>query len=163
MTAIAVVTLLLWLAAVIYQDISARRISNYLSLGGVFVAVVVIVLTRETVTQQPYMSALMGFLVALLLTLPGYGFKLLGGGDVKLLCAIGLLCGFNMMISSFVIASLSVVAIYALGRRALMFNKYIPVQIKPKERFIPFGAALAGALMLVIAFDVLHINLGVGI
>lgn len=163
MTAIAALSLLLWLAAIIYQDVSTRKIPNYLSLGGIFVAVVVILLTGATVAQQPYMSAVLGFVVALLLTLPGYSFKLLGGGDVKLLCAIGLLCGFNMMILSFVIASLGVVMIYVLGRRVLIFNKYIPVQVRPKEKFIPFGAALASSLMLLVILDVLHVDLGVGI
>ena len=131
MVDIAVFSLLLWSAAIFYHDIRTHIIPNSLSLGAICIALFVLVITGQTLTQQPLMSAMLGFFVALALTLPGYVFKLLGGGDVKLLCAVGLLCGLGMMLLSFALASIGTVVIFFIWTKIWVLYRPQIVVVKP--------------------------------
>lgn len=143
-----------WAMLIIFYDIRSRIIPNYLSIGAVLLALLVLSVTGQTVTHEPISSAIIGLIIALLITIPAYAFKLLGGGDVKFLCSISLLCGVNVMIISFVIASLSLFVILIILSRLYLLNIILPLDIKvlakraPKEKYIPFGAAIAVGLVL---------------
>ncbi len=143
-----------WAMLIIFYDIRSRTIPNYLSIGALLLALLVLSVTGQTVTHEPMYSAIFGLIIALLITIPAYAFKLLGGGDVKLLCGISLLCGVNVMITSFVIASLSLFVILIILSRLYLLNIILPLDIKPlvqrapKEKYIPFGAVIAVGLVL---------------
>lgn len=150
-----------WALIIICYDICTRTIPNFLSIGAWLIAIPVLVLTGLSVTHQPASSALLGFGLALVLTLPGYLFKVLGGGDVKLLCAIGLLCGMNMMLTTFALASVSVVVVWMLWNKVQWLSQILPFNINisatsvtqtkaPKQKNIPFGAALGAGLILIL-------------
>lgn len=143
-----------WSLLIIFYDISSRTIPNYLSIGSILMAILVLSVTGQTVTHEPVSAAFIGLIIAILITIPAYAFKLMGAGDVKLLCGISLLCGVNVMITSFVIASLSLFVILIILSRIYLLNFILPLNIKtlalraPKEKYIPFGAAIAVGLVL---------------
>lgn len=164
MTDIAIIVLCLWSAVVFYNDYRSNLIPNYLSLGAIFVATFVLLVTGQSLTQQPISSAAAGFVVALVLTVPGYQYKLLGAGDVKLLCAIALLCGLQIMLLSFATASIGILFILILSSKVALFGKYITMPTKPKQKFIPFGAALVSAMMIVLlAPSIVDVNQKIGL
>ena len=120
-----------------------KKIPNLLSLGGGIIGVGWLVITSHTVTGQSWQSAALGLILALLLTLPGYITRTLGAGDVKLLSAIGLLCGLQIVAEVFIVAAI------AAGTAAfayLYWCRYTYCQQVRKP--IPFGAALAVGLIL---------------
>lgn len=80
--------LLLWAAACALQDATQKRISNWLTLGGLLLALIYLLVNTETLTGATPAQAAMAFGVAVLLTLPGYVLGKLGAGDVKMLAAL---------------------------------------------------------------------------
>lgn len=94
-------------------------------------------------TAQGSMTAVLGFALALLLTLPGYMTRTLGAGDVKLLCAIGLLCGLRIVAEAFLLAAM-------LGGLVAIFYLYWERFANQAEtrKPIPFGAGLAAGLIV---------------
>lgn len=135
--------LILWALLVAYMDISAKKIPNLLSLGGGIVGVCWLIVTSHTLAGQSWQSAVLGLILALLLTLPGYIARTLGAGDVKLLSAIGLLCGLQIVVEVFIAAAMmtGLVALAYLYWRRHAHRSDV-------RRPIPFGAALAAGLIL---------------
>jgi prepilin peptidase CpaA len=77
------------LVAAIY-DLRARQVPNWLTMSALTVAVV---LQGATGGPHGLRSAGLGFALALLLTLPLFALRGLGGGDVKLMAASGAMTG----------------------------------------------------------------------
>ena len=135
-------------------DFNVRKIPNILSLGGCAIGIGWLIATGGAVTGAGAIQVALGFSLALLLTLPGYLMRNLGAGDVKLLCAIGLLCGLQIVAETFMLAALlaGLIALFYLYR-SRFFGWY------SGSKPIPFGAALAAALIV----SLVHPNyLGLG-
>jgi prepilin peptidase CpaA len=145
-----------WSLIVVFYDIFTRTIPNFMSIGALLLALLVLAITGLSVTHQPASSALVGFVLAMVMTVPGYIFKVLGGGDVKLLCAIGLLCGVKIMLSTFAVAALSVAMLWMLWTKLQWLDQILPLNLNIsatrtlKEKNIPFGAALGAGLILIL-------------
>lgn len=152
------VVILLWVVVVSVLDFKKKSIPNYLSLGGVLVAMLILVYTGETANHESIASSLLGFTVALFFTVPGYIYKVLGGGDVKFLSAIGALLGFDVMLVSFTIATSTIAVAWILYRYRQRFIHILPFKhsvypnIDLKEKFIPFGSALGVSLILTLLY-----------
>jgi prepilin peptidase CpaA len=73
------------LLAAAWSDIRSRRIPNALTMTGVAVALVL----RAWVGPDALIDGLLGMLLAFVLTLPLIMLGVMGGGDAKLLMAIG--------------------------------------------------------------------------
>ncbi|MEZ2745688.1 prepilin peptidase [Halopseudomonas bauzanensis] len=82
--------LLVWALCCAVQDARHRRISNRLTLGLGAVALSFLVLTGYSFTGAAPGAVILGLLLALLLSLPGYIGGRMGAGDVKLLAALAL-------------------------------------------------------------------------
>ena len=82
--------LLVWALACAVQDARHRRISNWLTLGLCTLAAGYLLLTGHSFTGAPAGTVVLGLLLALTLTLPGYAAGKMGAGDVKLLAALAL-------------------------------------------------------------------------
>ena len=103
--------------AVVAAILDGRRgvIPNWLTYGGALVALLLAV-------QQGYVGAgLAGLGMAVAVTLPLYALKSLGGGDVKLLCALGIVVGVPVTIdvliySAIAGAALSIFLLIAKGK-----------------------------------------------
>jgi len=71
-------------------DIGTRRIPNFITVGGLAVA---LVLRLSIGGVDALVGGLLGALLAFLLTFPLFMLKGMGGGDVKLLTAVGAFLG----------------------------------------------------------------------
>ena len=137
--------LLIWAGLIIYFDLRFRRIPNVLSVGGILVALLILMLTGETLTNGSSYSAFYGFLLAMLLTAPGYMMRRLGAGDVKLLAAIGLVSDWKALLVTYVLASLLSLCALLVQNRLRMVNS----DPFTSNRQFPIGAMFAIAFIAV--------------
>lgn len=91
------IPLLAWIALCSLQDLQQRRISNWLSLGGVAAALLYLLLSGKTLMGASAIEGLGAAGLALVMTLPGYWLGKLGAGDVKLLLGIAL-CSYGSLL-----------------------------------------------------------------
>jgi prepilin peptidase CpaA len=95
------------LAAVVliaaFTDIRSRNIANWLTVGGILAGFVL----HPLATGWPGLwLSLKGFGLAALIFLPIFYFRWLGGGDVKLMGAVGALAGPTNLITIFILDSI---------------------------------------------------------
>lgn len=128
------------------MDLYARRLPNILTLGMSLLAIGWLLVSGHAMLGASWSSVLVGVLVSLLLTLPAYATRWLGAGDVKMLLAIALLAGNQMMLLVFVIAAV-LAALFGIVTFCLPASGMSSVTSK---RWIPFGAALSAGLLCVI-------------
>ncbi len=97
-------------------DIRTRRIPNWLTLAGVFAGVVV---NAWRLGGNGLKMAGLGFGVALLIYLPLFWLRAVGGGDVKLMAAAGALVGPGNWVAIFALSGVTggLVAVGILLRR----------------------------------------------
>jgi Flp pilus assembly protein protease CpaA len=133
-----------WSLAVLVTDLSVRRIPNILSLGATAVALGVLAYSGHSLLGATWPSMLLGVVLALALTLPGYFAHWLGAGDIKLLVAIALLGGWETVLISFAVGAL----LGGLVVLVLMMVARYSRQSLSSRRWIPLGAALSLGLLL---------------
>lgn len=127
------------LLAAAAQDVAQRKISNWLCLGVILVALAAIVALGPT--GAVWQNALL-FALLLALGIPLFATGWLGGGDVKLFAALGLWASFATvlpLVATILIAGgvLALGSILFRGKRALRHSKGIPYGVA-----IAVGAAL---------------------
>ncbi|MEL0027716.1 MAG: prepilin peptidase [Perlucidibaca sp.] len=98
-------------------DWRTRRIPNVLSLGFLLLAGVCLLAFRQALAGGSPAAGFAGMAAALLMTLPGFVLGRLGGGDVKLLAALGLATNPALVLVTFVLAT-AVLLLSALAARA---------------------------------------------
>lgn len=130
-------------------DLTVRRIPNLYSIGAALLALAFLAVTGEAMLGANRQAVLPGVALALALTLPGYFARWLGAGDVKLLIAIGLLGGWQVVLISFAVAGLLGGAAVLSG---LMLARYSGYPMTA-GRWLPFGAALAIGLLVAIGLE----------
>lgn len=97
------VTLSALMLAAAYFDVRTRRIPNALTLSGFAVAIAL----RLTAGPGAGIDGLVGVILAFVLCLPFFVLGVLGGGDVKLLMALGAFMGpRDLLVAMLVIAAL---------------------------------------------------------
>ncbi|ARU89903.1 prepilin peptidase [Pseudomonas sp. M30-35] len=102
--------LLVWLAACAVQDVQQKRISNWLTFGGIAFALIYLLLRAESLLGYTPVEALIAVAFAVLLSLPGYMLNKLGAADVKLLVFIGLSSNSQMLLMTIAIAGICFIA-----------------------------------------------------
>lgn len=112
----AVLTTLLVAAA--WTDFRSRRIPNALTMSGLAAAL----LLRGTVGPESIIEGLIGALLAFVLTLPLLMLGVMGGGDAKLLIAIGAFMGpWHFLWAAVLIAIIGgMMAVVDAGRRGVL-------------------------------------------
>lgn len=133
-----------WCLAVLITDLTVRRIPNFLSLGAIAVAFAALAYTGHALLGASWPSMLMGAVIALALTLPGYFAHWLGAGDIKLLLAIALLAGWEAVLVSFAVGAM-LAGTLVLGVMTITRYSGYPMSAR---RWIPFGAALSIGMLL---------------
>ncbi len=116
-TAASVLLVLVMLGAS-WTDLKSRRIPNWLTMGGVIAGLVI----RAWMGPGVVLSGVLGVALALLLALPFFVAGVLGGGDAKLLMAVGAFMGPGDLASaSLVIAVIGgLVAVVEAARRGVL-------------------------------------------
>lgn len=149
----------LWVLVCGGYDMAQRRIPNSLTFGAQAAALAVYVVTGQGWLGLSLTAGMAGWASALAITLPGYLFKKLGAGDVKLFAAIGLLGGVDGVLSTFVVAGLLAGMTALLWMAAYRWFPLLSVPLSrlgifiealpsPKGKFLPFGSALAAGFLL---------------
>ncbi|MGH8449746.1 prepilin peptidase, partial [Pseudomonas sp.] len=98
---------LVWLGVCAVQDARQRLLANRLTLGATLLALIYLLWTGSTWLGAPSGQGGLAFILALLLTLPGYALGRLGAGDVKLLMALALASNAEYLLGSFIGAAVA--------------------------------------------------------
>lgn len=114
----ASVLLVLVMLGASWTDLRSRRIPNWLTMGGVIAGLVI----RVWMGPGPALSGLLGVALALLLALPFFVAGVLGGGDAKLLMAVGAFMGPGDLASASLVIALigGLVALVEAARRGVL-------------------------------------------
>lgn len=135
--------LLAWGGAIAVSDARTRRLPNALTLGAVAFAAGYLLLFQRAPADATTASALVAAAVALLVTVPAYVVRWLGGGDVKLAVAMALLGGTSIFVTTLVIGGL------LLGAMLLPLWRYYIPMAKPL-RTLPYGTAHGIGFMIAV-------------
>ena len=110
--------LTLLLAAAAWTDYRSRRIPNVLTITGLAAALVL----RAVVGPGAILDGLVGALLAFVLTLPLIVLGVMGGGDAKLLIAIGAFMGPRHFLWAAVLIAIigGMMAVVDAGRRGVL-------------------------------------------
>jgi prepilin peptidase CpaA len=146
-------------------DIARRRIPNVVSLG---LAAVGIALAASGTSGVTLSASLAGFVVALVLMLPGHLLGATGAGDVKLFAAVGAVLGLGRVFDAFLFTALAggavaVVIAFQRGRlrRTLAQTARLcgqpaetrkTIQAPAEHNRFPYGPAIAVGSVLAALF-----------
>lgn len=103
----AALLLLAWGLICATQDIYSQKISNLLTLGMFFIALIYLLISGNTLIQSNSNQAIFGFILALGLSLPGYISGKMGAADVKMLAAIAIASNSDYVLIAVIGAALS--------------------------------------------------------
>jgi prepilin peptidase CpaA len=150
------------LTAACYTELKESRIPNWITIPGLLVGL----LAGYLPGGLPFGSAIMGFLAAFFFLFIFYMFGGMGGGDVKLMAAVGALQGYPVVMTTLVYTAFigGAMAIWVLicnrnfwhgivQSTAMLFRLRKPAEEQTEEAeakmgTVPYGIAIiAGALL----------------
>lgn len=156
MSGTALALLLAWCGSCAWQDLHQQRISNRLTYPALGLALGWLLLFGMSLTGETPLSALGAFALALAFGVPGQRRGLFGGGDIKLLMALGCATGTLTLLYTLAAAALAL-ALWALLTPRLrglqsFLQRYAPGMAPGQQRlaYAPFSfIGLCFALWLV--------------
>ena len=161
---VASVLLVLVLLVASWTDVRSRRIPNWLTVGGMIAGLAV----RVWAGPGPLVDGVLGVGLGLLLAAPFFAIGVLGGGDAKLLMAVGAFMGpADLARASLVIAVVGgLVALVEAGRRGVLLPTLAscgslllswvtlgrrgrePMAVGGERLAVPYGVAIAAGSLL---------------
>ncbi len=133
-------------------DLGSRRIPNWLTFGGLVGGLLI---RAQGDGAAGMLSGLGGASLGLAMLLPFYAVRAVGGGDVKLLAALGALVGPRELLSVALYAAviggaMSVVTLARLGRLRLVVSELVshPADLSRCGARAPYAVAMAGGTYL---------------
>lgn len=150
------IVLLIWLTLCAEQDARQQHIANALTLGVGALAMAYLLSTGTTWLGAEAVQGGWAAVLALALTLPGYRWRRLGAGDVKLMTALGLATDGQLLLGTFIGAALASV-LWLLFAPKLWLHmsqglrrrlRYMAPSKSKKLPFAPF--VLAGAALTLV-------------
>jgi prepilin peptidase CpaA len=156
--------LVLMLLGACWTDLRSRRIPNWLTMSGIVGGLVV----RAWSGPGPLMDGALGIALALVFALPFFVTGVLGGGDAKLLMAVGAFMGpGDLALASLVIAMTGgVIALVEAGRRGVLLPTLVSCgsllaswvtlgrrafrrsPVAQERLTVPYGVAIAAGSLL---------------
>jgi prepilin peptidase CpaA len=147
-------------------DFSTRRVPNALTLS---IAAVGIMAAAFGVVDLPPGMALVGFLTGFVLMLPGHVLGRTGGGDVKMMAALGAWMGPSMIFKAFLYSAIAggLFALFVAVRRGRMretlrgtanlvaagSSAKQEVEAVDRDNRFPYAPAIAaGSVLVVLGF-----------
>ena len=147
-----------------WTDVRARRIPNWLTVGGMIAGLAV----RTWMGPGPLVDGALGVGLGLLLAAPFFAVGALGGGDAKLLMAVGAFMGpADLARASLVIALVGgLIALLEAARRRVLLPtlascgflllRWVTLGRRGRERMVvggerlavPYGVAIAAGSLL---------------
>ena len=145
--------LLLWLCVSATCDALFRKIYNYVLLFGL--VVYFLLWNSDSELTASFLSSLAGSLIAFICFLLFYIFNLMGAGDVKFGAVLGLILGWKLLISVWVLSCFFAVihGFYDKGfRRSLLIVSEMSLgdARKIREKSIPYVTYLSIATVIVL-------------
>ncbi|MDQ8036067.1 MAG: prepilin peptidase [Pedobacter sp.] len=145
------IVLIGWAAVCGAQDIGRLRVSNVLTLGMLALALLVLLGSGHSMLGVSIGQAVLAFLLAMLLTLPGYALGKLGAADAKMLMALGLASTVMVVLEVFVVAGLVAAGLMLLTRYLDRYPWFVRatssgllLRLAPREgKSFPFAACMA--------------------
>lgn len=125
-------------------DLKVRKIPNYITFTGTIVGIILYIITDGF---SGLINGLLGMLVGIALLLIPFSMRGIGGGDVKLLGAIGAFKGVQFVINTFLAS-----AIFG-GIIALLIILY---RGKIKGINFPYGLAISIGAYLILGLEVVR-------
>lgn len=116
----------IWLTLCAWVDARAQRIPNALTLPMMVLALLSMTVHAQTLAGFSWSMGVYGAAVALALTLPGFILGRLGGGDVKLLVALGLASQPLLILNGFIYASVILACWAGLRGQARAEHAFAP-------------------------------------
>ncbi|MEO6698032.1 MAG: A24 family peptidase [Paraperlucidibaca sp.] len=107
----------LWLVACAVVDAREQRVPNALTLSFMMLALLQLMIYQLTLAGAPASQGIIAAGLALLLTLPGFILGRMGGGDVKLLVALGFASSPSLVVGGFIYATVALVLWVMVTRR----------------------------------------------
>lgn len=148
--------LLIWLTLCAAQDARQRHIANVLTLGVGGLAAAYLLITGHTWLGAEAAQGGWAFLLALLLTLPGYVLNRFGAGDVKLMTAFALATDGTHLLGAFIGAALASVLWIILVPKLWLhktqwLSKHLPYLVPQPSKKLPFAPfVLIGTILTLI-------------
>lgn len=149
--------LLIWLTLCAAQDARQRQIGNSLTLGVGGLALVYLLVTGHTWLGADAVQGGWAFLLALLLTLPGYLLNRFGAGDVKLMTALGLATDGTHLLGVFIGAALASVFWLVIAPKLWLhmsqrLRKHLRFMAVEKSKKLPFAPFVLIGTILTLAW-----------
>jgi len=159
MTTVSTVAFLALLGPACWFDVRERRIPNLVTVAGAIAAL----LLRVSLGWGPLLEGLLGAGLALLVALLPFALGLLGGGDVKLLGAVGAFVGADRLFGGLLLIAVvggvlalveavrqralrrTLASTVAVGKQWMLFGRagVAPTLESPGIMAIPYGVAIA--------------------
>lgn len=159
MWTIASAAFVVLLACATWFDVRLRRIPNALTLSGLVVALGL----RGLAGTDAFLAGAAGAGLALLVALPPFALRVLGGGDVKLLAAVGGFMGPGQLPGALLVIAVlggalalfeavrqraltkTLANTYGFAKQWVLFGRFgvTPTIASPGTLTIPYGVAIA--------------------
>ena len=139
-------SLFVWFSLCADQDARTRKVSNWITFGGILCALLYLLITGISLLGAPSSEAWGALLLTVILTVPGYALKKLGAGDVKLLFALALASSTYHILGTFIGAGATTV-VWLLARQKIwphmpqwFTSRYVCLspESSNKQPFVPF-------------------------
>lgn len=150
------IVLIIWAALCGAEDVWRLRVSNILTLGMLALALIFLLLTGRALSGASPGQAILGLLLAMVLTLPGYAVGKLGAADAKMLMACGLAAGLWDVLEIFVVASLLAAGLMLMTRYLDRYPWFVRLtssgpllRLAPRAgKSFPFAACMAVGVLV---------------
>lgn len=137
------------LSLVLYFDLRERRIPNWLTLGMAGVGLPLQIWLRGT---EGLKDSFLGFACGLLILLPLFAFNKFGGGDVKLLAALGIMRGWAFFWKALLLGAAAgglFAVLHLLLHRELLLASYgLVTNTYRTQRTYPYSPGIALGVLL---------------